>query len=249
MIVTPAGGGLRLVTQNDHAHFAAEILSLWVAGGLPEHPRRRQLLFAAREHDNGWREIDAAPLHDPESGRPHDFLSLPRRYRWEVWRRGTRRFAAREPYAALLVTRHARELHADRRGEGEWDEIFAEWRELEAELREETGADERTIAGDYRWIDLTDLLSLILCAGWTGRRECHGLTIEVAENVLVLDPFPLAGATTFRIPCREIPDRRFASDTDLGTELARARWRRYVVRLAPRRGALTPGPAPEGEGG
>ena len=71
----PMDGRLLVVSQNDHAHFAAELLALWRADGLPDHPRRRRLLFAAREHDNGWRETDSAPFCDREKGRPHDFMS------------------------------------------------------------------------------------------------------------------------------------------------------------------------------
>lgn len=44
-----------LTTQTDHAFFSGEVLSLWREDGLPQHPRRGDLLFAAREHDNGWR--------------------------------------------------------------------------------------------------------------------------------------------------------------------------------------------------
>src|SRR3954465_10111384 len=61
MIVVPAESSFLLVTQPDHAHLAGEILSLWRAGGLPDNPRRDDLLFAAREHDNGWPAAAPAP--------------------------------------------------------------------------------------------------------------------------------------------------------------------------------------------
>jgi hypothetical protein len=233
MIVTSRPGVLSLVTQNDHAHFSAEILSLWVTDGLPEHPRRRQLVFAAREHDNGWREADSAPHHDPATGRPHDFMTLGGEERRRIWRRGPRRYADQEPYSALLVTRHARALHADHEDDPEWSDVFAEWRELEAELAEASNATAAEIAADYRWIDLTDLLSLAVCAGWTQARERHGFRMAVRGDELFLDPFPLAGATTFRICGREIPDRRYRSDSDLGVELASARFRERAVRVVP----------------
>lgn len=233
MIVTQRDGVFRLVTQNDHAHFSAQLLSLWVTDGLPEHPRRRELIFAAREHDNGWRETDSAPLHDPATGRPHDFMTLGGEERRRIWNRGPKRYAEREPYAALLVTRHARALHDDRRGEADWSEAFAEWRRLEEELLEAAGASEAEVAADYRWIDLTDLLSLAVCARWTNPGQRHGFRMELRGGQLTLDPFPLAGATTFRIRCREIPDRRYVSDTDLGVELAAARWRDLAVRVVP----------------
>lgn len=254
MIVTPTDGRLLVVTQNDHAHLAGELLSLWRADGLPEHPRRRTLLLAAREHDNGWREADSAP-RSRRDGRPHDFMSVPRELRWEIWRRGTRRFAGREPSAALLIVRHARELHRAHRADPAWSEILGEWRELEAELMDVTGTDAETLAGDYRWIGLTDRLSLAVCNRWreafitgalgaitgalgaiTGAFSAR-VDVEsdgaLALHTLAIHPFPLAGTTTLGVACRLIPDRAYAGDADLGVELAAAHWRQLAIRVAP----------------
>ncbi len=242
MIVAPFSGHWLVITQNDHAHFAGELLALWRSDGLPGHPRRRELLFATREHDNGWAEIDSAPMCDAVSGRPLDFMAVSRETRWEIWRRGTRRYLERDPYAALLIVRHAIHLHRSRLRQPEWSDLFAQWYELEAELMEATGAAAATVAQDYRWVELTDLLSLAACNRWRRELECHGWRASVttsgdgdilAGNTLVIDPFPLAGATTFRISCRVIPDRRYAGDADLGVELAIAPWQQYAVRVRP----------------
>lgn len=236
MIVVTEQDSWRFITQPDHAAFAAELLSLWRAEGVPEHPRRAALLFAVREHDNGWREEDAAPRWDPERRRPHDFLTLPRPARIELWERGVARFAGEHPSAALLITRHARRLHRGRRGEEGWDGLLETFDELERGLAEETGATEEEIAGDDRRLDLLDTLSLAVCSGRTDPFELHGVQARLREGVLELDPFPLAGATTFRVPCRRIPVRDYGRDAILGGELAAARWTGMTVRVAP----LTP---------
>ncbi len=246
MIVTPSGDQLFVVTQNDHAHFAGELLSLWRGDGLPEHPHRRELLFAAREHDNGWREVDSAPLCRSPDGRPHDFMSIPRQLRQQIWDRGTARFARREPYAGLLIVRHALRLHRAHRDDPDWTDALERWGELEAGLVEATGATEAIIAGDDRWVDLADRLSLQVCNRWTEDFEAHGFTASVEPSsahgaTLTLDPFPLAGTTTLHVACRLIPDRRYRGDADLGVELAAARWRRAAVRVAPR--GASPGKA------
>ncbi len=242
MIVAPVGGQLLVITQNDHAHFAGELLALWRSDGIPEHPRRRELLFAAREHDNGWAEADSAPLCRHGSARPVDFMTVPRETRWQIWRRGTSRYIEREPYSTLLIVRHAVHLHRAHLREPVWSEVFGQWSEIEAELMETTGATEAMVEGDYRWIELTDILSLTACRRWTRKLESHGFRSvlrtagdanALAGNTLIVDPFPLAGATTFRVACRLIPDRPYAGDADLGTELATARWRHYSVRVAP----------------
>ena len=40
MIIAAHEGHLQVVTQNDHAHFAGELLALWRTDGMPDHPRR-----------------------------------------------------------------------------------------------------------------------------------------------------------------------------------------------------------------
>jgi hypothetical protein len=243
MIVVQEGSAHRLITQPDHAHLAAEILALWRRDGLPAHSRREDLLFAAREHDNGWREADAAPRWNSGTVRPHDFMTLPPSDRVEIWERGPCRFAAERPYAALLITRHARNLLGGRRGEEGWDGLLDFLVDFERGLIEETGATEDELVADYRWIELTDQISLAACAGHREPVARHGLRIApiapgLAEGGLVavgLAPFPLAGATTFRIPCRRIPARAYRGDADFSGELAAARWEELAVRIEPDR--------------
>jgi hypothetical protein len=239
MIVVPEDSTYRLITQPDHAHLAAEILALWRRDGLPAHPRRKDLLFAAREHDNGWREADAAPRWDSGAGRPHDFLTLPTPDRIEIWERGTCRFATERPYAALLITRHARNLLGGRRGEAGWDGLLDFLADFERGLSEETGVPEDELMEDYRWVEIADQISLIACAGRREPVARHGFRIAPAAAghtgggavAVGLAPFPLAGATTFRVACRRIPTRDYRGDADLGGELAAARWEELAVRI------------------
>ena len=236
MIVVPKESSFLLVTQPDHAHLAGEILSLWRADGLPDNPRRDDLLFAAREHDNGWREADAAPRWDAERGRPHDFITLPARERIAVWERGVCRFAAARPYASLLIARHALNLFGGRRGEEEWDRLLDFLADFENGLIEQTGVEPETLEEDYRWLDLADQISLAACAQWREPAGRYGVRIvpgpaDDAKNGIGIAPFPLAGATTFRIACRRIPRRAYGGDADLGGELAAARWEERAVRI------------------
>lgn len=249
MIVAPGTEGeLIVVSQHDHARFAGELLSLWRADGLPENPRRDDLLFATRHHDTGWREADSAPRADPGTGRPLDFTEVPWDVRVDVWLRGTARYAGDRPYAALLLTRHALELHKDHRGDERWDEeLLDPLDERYVDLLEETGAAPDDVDHDYRFLAFADLLSLTACARWAepdhgpaerwGRRFTFrpegGAGERPVDGELTLDPFPLAGATTFRVSCRRIPDRRYRGDADLGVELATARWERLRLRLRP----------------
>ena len=126
MIVVDLGDSLRCVTQGDHAHFAADLLSLCRFPDLERHRRRGSLLEAVRQHDNGWREFDAAPWLDPQTGAPYAFERLPEAQRREIWTRATRRYLADDPTVALLITQHALALHQDRSGDEAWDNWLAE---------------------------------------------------------------------------------------------------------------------------
>lgn len=232
MIVGDAGDGrLRLITQPDHAHLAGEILSLWRADFLPEHPRREELLFAVREHDNGWREADSAPRVDPATGRPMDFLSVPDSLRQEIWRRGVERYRESRPYPAALIAEHALSLFGRAEGEG-WPELLEKFKKNQDESLERSIRSREVLESDYAWLRLADDLSLWIC---TGRPDLErpGRRGRRVGDAWELHPFPFAGATTFQIPCRHLRKGVYPGDASLAVAAATARWEEVPVRLRP----------------
>ncbi|MDA8019904.1 MAG: DUF3891 family protein [Thermoanaerobaculia bacterium] len=233
---------LQLVTQTDHAAFSAEVLSLWREDGLPGNPRRQALLRGTREHDNGWAEADSAPRRR-EDGVPHDFRSIPREVRLEIFQRAVLRKAEEDPEAWVYVVRHARELHRGDPSDEAWDEALDHWLELEDELRAKAGLTEEELAADYRYLQIADSLSLTACLRRSEPQRVCGVRMFVREDAaserdpgmaitLHLEPFPFAGSTTFQVRCRVIPDRYYSGDADLAVELATARWQDLQIRVA-----------------
>ncbi|MEJ2085569.1 MAG: DUF3891 family protein [Acidobacteriota bacterium] len=231
MIIIDEGPTLRFITQPDHARFSSQLLELWLADGLPRHRDREQLLFAVREHDNGWREADAAPRVDPESAKAHDFLSFPDAERLEVWKRGVDRYADSGSYATLLILEHARVLHSPTAPH--WQTFLDELDERRVELLDQLNIGEPRLEADYRLLRLADKLSLAVCNKWQDPDQFSGYEFRSGDGFLSLRPFPLAGATTFSIPCRHIANRPFSGDADLGGELAAAAWQEASVRVQP----------------
>jgi hypothetical protein len=237
VIVVDAGDRLRLVTQCDHAHLAAEMLSLWrPLAGLAD---REILLRATRRHDDGWQGVDAAPPVD-EAGRPHDFLSLPWSLRLEIWDRGTAAFDA-EPEVALLIAEHALALHRDRGEHQDPDDPARRLVELVESRRqallERLGPRAGTIRALYPWLRCADLLSLAVTNHWRRELECslpeqeRPLRARLDDGVLLLDPFPFAGSTVFHYTERLIERRAYRDRVDLGGALAAARWISQPVRV------------------
>ncbi len=244
MIVAPYGPDhLVLIQQIDHARLAAELLKLWcrdLPGQRipPDFPWRDELIFATREHDNGWAEIDSAPMVD-EHGRPHDFISIPTAVRQELWHLGTRRHTSEYPLAALWITRHALHLHRSHRGQAEWQEALEAWQNLEAELASAGGWSADDLDAGYRWLNLADNISLAACARRDREVEEHGLLIHprpeapggAIYSTVFLDPLPLAGSTRFQVNARILEKRRFAGDADLAVSLMGTRWTRLEIRI------------------
>ncbi len=239
MIVAETQEGLLLTTQPDHAFFSAELLSLWRGDGFAEHPRRSEVLFAVREHDNGWREPDAAPRIVVGEGKPMPFFDASLELRSEIWFRGIHRFADQHPWASLLILEHAYRLHHRLRDKAGWVDFYRALEASREELREvcqgsmDSSPEElvEAVSRDYRFLELTDLLSLAVCSRWTGEMESGSYRFEVRQDRLCLDPFPLAGATRFRVRCRQIENRPYQDAVDLGVTLASARWQDREVRV------------------
>lgn len=232
MILTRADGVLEAVTQSDHAHLAAELLSLWRGDGLPQNPRRPAILEATREHDNGWRESDSAPQVAPDTGEPYDFRTLPDDRRLELWHRGVERATVGEPYAAALIAHHAIELHRERT-EPEWLAALTRWGELRDELSEAAGVEPATRDRDYELLRAADQLSLGLALRRVGEQPIGELRARFADEELFLDPFPLAGATTFSLRHRRIDRRSYENSIEFAVILSSSQWESRPIRVRP----------------
>lgn len=232
MIVVVEDQSLLLITQGDHAHLAAELLSLCRFPDLVSHPRRQRLLEATREHDNGWRESDAAPSLDSAAGAPHSYATLPDTERRRLWSRACTRYRDTDPYIALLITEHALTLHRTFEDRVEWIDWLGETEALRDELINEADYDVEALAEDYSLLRFADLCSLTACSGSREMFEQHGTRGSFRDGTLLLDPLPLAGATSFQVACRRIPRRAYGTATELGVELASSLWQRQSVRVA-----------------
>jgi hypothetical protein len=222
MIVRPDIDDLLLVTQPDHAALAGAIMDAWRADGLLDHPWRDTLLLPTREHDGGWSEPDAAPLVDPASGAPYDFLEAPVPVRQAVWPRGVARLVEAHPYAAALVARHALTVLRRERDRAEWRSFFETMERAETDaLAHATGAERAGWPADYRFLFLGDLVSLVFCNGWTQPFEAEGYRIILTQAGIRVTPDPFGGrAVPLAVRARRIPARRYGSDADLRDALA-----------------------------
>jgi hypothetical protein len=213
VIVRPDGSSVVLITQPDHAALARRMMSRFVGRGFADAERRDSILHAVAEHDNGWREVDAAPIVGGD-GRLLDFVTAPAEVRQAIWPRGARRLEA-DPIAAALVAEHALYIYRRFRGDPAWAAFFTEMELIRDEFAAgaDLAADE--LARDYFFVRIADLMSLVFCADWTEPQDLEDHVVWLDRGTLVVRPDPFGGAAiALDVPARRLPAASFASAAD-----------------------------------
>ncbi len=234
MILAEVDAQLRAITQNDHAALAADLLRLRRVDGIRGHAAAEQILWAVREHDNGWREADAAPSLNGE-GRIADFREVDDELRQEIWLRAATRYlgdSGRRP-ASILIVEHGLQLHRDRVDNPAWEDFFTRLAQIKRELLETTGADQ--ILAQYELLRNVDSLALALCMGYEAgvAGEIHYQRQETRNEFTsyTLAPFPYAGSTTFWVNARWLPLQSWKTAREALNALVSASWGRQQFRL------------------
>ncbi len=223
MIIQRGTTDLLLITQPDHAGLAAGLMARWELGGLPDHPRRAEILAATREHDHGWIEEDAL-THVAPDGQPLDFITVPPDVKRRLWPRALERVARTDPYVAALVAQHALTVNAPARQEDGWPAFFdVMTRARDAKLARVPRVNVVDLEGDYPFVRIGDHLSLIFCNGWREPLSGAGYRAILKGATLEISPDPFGGATVpLSVPARSIPARRYRSAADLRQAFAAA---------------------------
>jgi hypothetical protein len=226
MIVRDEGETFLLITQPDHARLAEQILAAVRTEPALESDRA-VILMAAREHDNGWSDVDAEPNVEPATGRPRDFISGPAPLKYEIWLRGIARGAKMNPRVGALIAEHALTVYGYRRGIPDWEPFFQSITTMRDDLLEQigamTGSPRELFERQYRCVHLGDSLSLQFCSGWSGPNTTLEYQTTLQNRALLIDPDPFDGATlALRVLGRRIPARRYHDDGELRDALATA---------------------------
>jgi hypothetical protein len=214
MIVRTGDNVLHLITQPDHAALSRRVMERWTR--LHDVERRASILLAVEEHDNGWRELDAAPSVDPGSGAVYDFISIPVATRQAVWPRGVLRLAEEDEWAAALVAHHAVTVYDRYRPDPAWADFFARLEALRDELAHAARRDFAQLTHDYVFVRIGDLVSLMFCNQWDEAQAYDLWTIRRDGERILVTPDPFDGREVpIAVRAREIPSRTFTTDDEL----------------------------------
>lgn len=226
MIVHDDRDGLVLIDQEAHARLTGDL-----AARLPfPVPHHAAFVAAARVHDNGWRETDAAPTID-ERARPHTFNNVPDDRYEQLWRRGIERAAAVDELVGLFVGLHGARFFETRDSPG-MRRLVEEERERQSAVLAALGLGGRwdalpePVQRASDWIAMLDALSLLLCGASlpdriTPRVVGVGYTLTRSGEAVSIDPWPYEGGHfTLSVAARHLSATTFDSDAELRELLA-----------------------------
>jgi Protein of unknown function (DUF3891) len=217
VIVRQRPGGIQLITQPDHAALAGSVMEQCVP--LATEPRRNKILLAIAEHDSGWRQEDAAPSINPDTGEVVDFVRAPLAVRQAGAPRAMA-ILADEPWAAALVAQHALTAYARLATDPAWPSFF---REITAARDAHLARTEGTLdelVSDYVFVRLGDLISLAFCTGWTDPSVFAGYSVELVGDRVRVAPDVFGGReVALEITALDLPRTTFDSDGELRAAL------------------------------
>jgi Protein of unknown function (DUF3891) len=210
MIIRPNGEKRIAIMQPDHAALASRIMAAWRAHGLPQSPRRDEILLAIAEHDNGWREVDATLLVDPADGSIRDFMTVSDEIKRGVWTRAIERLSG-APYAAALVAQHAAYVYGRYRGNPAWAQFFVDMEAARDERLRAVARSMDTLMNDYFFVRVGDLISLVFCTRTIMQAPEFGYTVRLDGEHVFVTPDPFGGAEVpISIDGREVDGTAFS---------------------------------------
>jgi hypothetical protein len=171
MVIYETDQAYMMTTQHDHAHISGELASQWEENAFKNRRHKQDFVYAAREHDRGWIELDAAPFWNDHVSAPYTFIDFPLSPRFVFYRLGVDEIEQANPYAALLCSLIYKELvgrteHKDAQDE----QVTCAYQEAEKQRRHRL--EQRLASGvafghqvrtDVRRMLFCDELSLFLC--------------------------------------------------------------------------------------
>lgn len=252
MIVRHDERGWLLISQAAHAWLAGRLAATWGNEGFARPAPWEAVIMATRLHDIGWLELDAAPRLG-EDGRPVNFLDTTLDETIPIWRRAVRQLSLLDPYAALLVSKHASTIYRRRLERGA--DPPEQQAMVEAQMEEHATIQEsfrlqlaehavygpavepdRTEAA-YRWLRACDLLSLALCAdempaagsivAVPGTRSIEPRRISYTRQgpfKITLDPMPFPATLELTIQLRRLSETTYPNQAAYSAALERASW-------------------------
>ncbi len=255
MIVRESEEGWFIITQPDHANLSGEIMARWGNEEFSPPEPYDEVLFAIYEHDNGWKEWEDAPQVNPANGFPMSFLEMDPKMSFGIWRRCFGRYSETHPYVSALIALHFDRLNERfyRPGSKHNLEIRTLAKTLHTEIEEfvlkmlkvalpgskenQSPLPEEVVQTNLRFVQIGDLISLILCRGVQDLVTLNDVPIDykgsrgeitlraIAPYSYGMSPSPFSpGEFTVSVRGRRLKQKKFKSSRELQDALAQSNY-------------------------
>ena len=245
MLIRDDGDSWLAIPQPAHALLSGQVARDWGNERFAAPDPYESVCLGAEQHDVAWTSWDLRPPLNAEARRSASFLEAPFEERLAIWDGAPERMLAQDPFAALLVSLHGRNVHT----------LYANADVLEpaqraavtAYLGRQAALQERLLALLGATPEQAErAAALVLCLDALSLRHCHGwpegdlpavdgTTIRftpVSDTEATLDPWPL-GVPQLQVglSARRMTER-FDDEAALHAGLAGAPWSalRWVLR-------------------
>jgi len=245
MLIRDDGDSWLAIPQPAHALLSGQVARDWGNERFAAPDPYESVCLGAEQHDVAWTSWDLRPPLNAEARRSASFLEAPFEERLAIWDGAPERMLAQDPFAALLVSLHGRNVHtlyanADVLEPAQRAAVTA-YLGRQAALQERLlallGATPEQAERAAALVLCLDALSLRLCHGWPegDLPAVDGTTIcftPVSDTEATLDPWPL-GVPQLQVglSARRMTER-FDDEAALHAGLAGAPWSalRWVLR-------------------
>ena len=204
MLIRDDGESWLAIPQPAHALLSGQVARAWGNERFAPPNPYEGVCLGAEQHDVAWAGWDLRPPLNTEARRAASFLEAPFDERLAIWDDAPERMLAQDPFAALLVSLHGRNVHtlyvnADVLEPAQRDAVTA-YLDRQAALQERLlallGAAREQAERAAALVFCVDALSLRLCHGWPegDLPAIDGTTIRftpVSETEATLNPWPL----------------------------------------------------------
>ena len=194
-------GSFLAIGQASHAWLSGQLARAWGNERFGEVEPWEEVCLGAEQHDVGWAEWDLDPVIDPDTGRPHDFISLGLPEKLELWSRAAPKLISQSRYAAMLVSMHGTALYErfppdDAGGKRLVQRFLDEQHALQRTLGE--GLEPEQVRRNQKLVFAWDYIALALCLDWAPAQvkdvptADEPVTLELSQDG-ELDPWPFRG--------------------------------------------------------
>lgn len=171
MIVQEFPDHFIMIAQHDHAAISGTMANKWKQRLFRGHDKRLSVEHAITNHDLGWKPMDEAPFWNDKTKAPYTFIEFPTAPKTVLYKYGIEEVARKDPYAALLCSRHYTRFLQNNSASAAQKFMREEKTRREDLVQTVADFDTENFNFHYGVLQMLDDMSLFICLNEPGIRQ------------------------------------------------------------------------------